>query len=133
MYAFLLLPSYSGLRRPSSCQLASVSLALAINSALVDGILNFQADFFSGDSELAITMLRSLRSLSHTDPARSCRLISIHPASSTLQHPLPVQSASFEAVTMGSDLSGLPVHQLLNAAGVFPVLHCSDHGCSNFL
>ena len=128
---FLLLPSYSGLRQPiHASQLASVSLALASQFCFGgwDSQLSERISL-GGDSELSYaTMLRSLQlSLSHTDPARSCRLISIpsrlfYAAAS----PLLLQSPkSFEAVLrMGSDLSGFtPVHQLLNAQPQsFPVL-----------
>ena len=125
------LPAHTGLRQPiHASQLAAVALEL-VRQFITSGWDPQQPQRIGlgGDSELSYTaMLGALQqSLSQTDPARRCRVLSLptrlfYAAAS----PLLLQSPkAFEAVLrMGSDLSGFtPAHQLLKAQPQpFPVL-----------
>lgn len=125
------LPSHTGLRQPiHASQLAAVALEFVrqFTTSGWDPQLP-QRIALGGDSELSYAaMLRALQqSLTQTDPARRCRVLSLptrlfYAAAS----PLLLQSPkAFEAVLrMGSDLSGFtPAHQLLKAKPQpFPVL-----------
>jgi len=125
------LPAHSGLRQPiHAIQLAAVALELVSQFTSSGRAPQLpQRIALGGDSELSYAaMLRALQqSLSQTDPARRCRVLSLptrlfYAAAS----PLLLQSPkAFEAVLrMGSDLSGFtPAHQLLKSKPQpFPVL-----------
>jgi nucleoside-diphosphate-sugar epimerase len=117
---FLLLPANTGLRQPIHArQLAAVALRLARQlSATGPDPMQVECIDAGGDTELSYAdMLRALqRSLPHSDPARTCRLLSLpNPLFFFLSAPLLLRSSKvFEALLrMSADLSGFtPAHQL---------------------